>query len=222
MNRTLVGTAALLALSASLAARPLGEPQATPFKPMRIALVVDTSAGTSSSLHLLRASLAEFVDTLPPGPEMLLASTGRRMQVRVPPTADHQKVAQSLRGLTADGGPTPLIDAVLEIDERFMRKPTLLAPVYVIVTGDGSENSAPLSGEKFNAWLQTLSARGVAAHAVVLKTGVGLPEQVVKAMTQATRGHFGTIGNAAGLGEALKPIAERIRAAYEASARQRF
>src|SRR4051812_47189049 len=54
-------------------------------KPMRIALLIDTSAGTSAAMHQVRSSVATFMDALPPAHEVLLVSTGRRVQFRVPP-----------------------------------------------------------------------------------------------------------------------------------------
>jgi Mg-chelatase subunit ChlD len=202
---------ALLSLFAAVLA--LAEPAAAqqPAAPVRIAILVDTSAGTSSSLHLIKSAVASFAESLPDGPEVMLVSTGRRMQVRVPPTTDRKKVAQSANGLSADGGPTPLMEGVLEVDERFMRKG--VRPVYVLVTSDGSESSAQGTSEKFNAWLPTLGPRHAVAHAVVLKSANGFPEQVAKALAQASGGVFETIGNAGVLGDRLKAIADRIRSA---------
>ncbi|HEY1911376.1 MAG TPA: VWA domain-containing protein, partial [Vicinamibacterales bacterium] len=87
--------------------------------PMRIALMVDTSAATSGSITLIREGVVAFLDALPPEHEVLLVSTGRRTQVRVPPTTDRKKLKDSARGLSNDNGPTPLIDGLLEIDGRF-------------------------------------------------------------------------------------------------------
>jgi hypothetical protein len=186
-------------------------PAAQTAAPLRIAILVDTSAGTSTSLHVIKSAVASFVETLPDGAEILLVSTGRRTQVRLPPTTDRKKVAQSANGISADGGPTPLMESVLEIDERFMRRG--VRPVYVLVTSDGSESSAQGTADKFNAWLPTLGARHAVAHAIVLKSGNGFPEQVARALVQSTGGVFETIGNAGVLGDRLKVIAERIRTA---------
>lgn len=207
MTRTLAAllsliAAALVSLTAPAAARQSAAP-------MRLAVLVDTSAGTSTSLHLIKSAVASFIEALPDGLEVLLVSTGRRTQVRVPPTTDRKRVAESANGLSADGGPTPLMESILEIDERFMRKG--VRPVYVLVTSDGSESSRQGTAEKFNAWLPTLAPRHAVAHAVVLKLGNGFPEQIAKALVQATGGVFQTIGNAGALGDRLEAIAERIR-----------
>mgnify|MGYP003693631119 CR=1 FL=1 len=104
-----------------------GQQPAAALEPARVALLVDTSAGTSASLTQLRAGLAAFIDALPPGPDILFVTTGRRIQVRVPPTTDRQKVKESIAGLLSDGGPTPLMDGLLEsgraIHEQGRRPP---------------------------------------------------------------------------------------------------
>ena len=58
--------------------------------------------------------------------------------------------------------------------------------MFVIITSDGTEGSTPVSERKFNKWTKTLPARGVSAHAFVIKyKGGGTPEIV----RQPRRGH---------------------------------
>jgi Mg-chelatase subunit ChlD len=174
----------------------------------RVAILVDTSAGTSSALNLLRSALVGMIENCPADAELVLVSTGRRTQTRVPPTSDREKVKQSARSLTNDGGPTPLVDSLLEIDQRFMRSPGDRRPVFIIITGDGSESSRT-DTDGFNAWLRTLASRHVVAHAIVLKTGNGVPEAVASTVARVTGGHFETV-SAGGLETALKAVALRI------------
>lgn len=184
------------------------DPDPSAGAPMRIAVMVDTSDGAAASLIHIRAGLAAFVDALPAGHELLLVSTGRRSQVRVPPTTDYEKVKQSVKGLLTDGGPTPLMDALVEIDERFMRARESRAPVFVIVTGDGSESSSRADEQSFNAWLHAIAARHVVAHAVVIKSGNGFPEAIAAAVVQATGGHYDVVGPGAAVREKLKALGE--------------
>jgi hypothetical protein len=160
----------------------------------RVAVLVDTSQGTAGAMNFLRPALATLIAGLPEGTEVLLATTGRRLQVRVQPTADRKKAADSANGMASDGGGTVLMDGLLEIDDRFMKKAANRKPVFIVVTSDGSESSRT-EGDAFNAWLRTLAQRGVVAHAIVLKSGNGLPEVVANALTQATGGRCETIGN---------------------------
>src|SRR5262245_32307984 len=109
----------------------------------------------------------------------MLVSTGRQMRIRVPPTPDRKKPTDAAKGLFSGGGATPLMDALLEIDERFMRTADDRWPVFVIITGDGAESSAGGNEKRFNDRLDALPMRGVAAHAITLKyRGGGMPEIV--------------------------------------------
>jgi Mg-chelatase subunit ChlD len=170
---------------------------------MRLAILIDTSDGTKPAITQLRSAVADFLDALPPGQEVLLVSTGRHVQVRVPPTTDYEKVRKSAKGLVTDGGPTPLADALVEIDRRFMRGLEGRSPVFVVVTGDGSESSVEI--DAFNAWLQTLRGR-LTVDAVLMKTGNGVPEAMIRAVTQAAHGQLDVVGTSGGVVEKLAAL----------------
>jgi hypothetical protein len=203
--RTSVLIASLLVGPASLDAQP-----AQSGGPMRVALLVDTSDGTKAALIQLRAALLGFLDTLPPGHELLLVSTGRHTQVRVRPTTDYEQLRKSVKALLSDGGPTPLMDSLVEVDERFMRKAEPRFPVFVIVTGDGSESSVRSDEEGFNKWIRALAARPIVADAVVIKSGNGFPETIARVVAQATSGHLDIVSSTGGLKEKLTALAEQL------------
>lgn len=195
----------LAACAAALAVCAAAAREAAPADgPMRLALLVDTSDGTKPAITQLRSAVAGFLDALPPGHELLLVSTGRRTQVRVPPTTDYEKVRKSANSLTVDGGATPLGDALVEIDRRFMKGVEGRSPRFVVVTGDGSESS--VGTEAFNAWLQTTPGR-IVVDAIVIKTGNGVPEAMVRAVTQATHGKLDMVGITGGVVDKLSALA---------------
>jgi hypothetical protein len=202
MTRLAATAIAALALACSLAA-------SQPAVPMRIALLVDTSDATKPAITQLRTAVDAFVAALPPDQEILFVSTGRHVQVRVPPTMDYSKVRKSAKGLLVDGGGTPLGDALREIDDRFMRGVEGRAPVFVVVTGDGSEISVRTDGAAFNAWLGTVMGRAV-IHAVVIKTGNGIPEAIARSAAQVTHGQFETVGITGGVVEKLSALARSL------------
>ena len=179
--------------------------------PMRIAVFVDNGAATGPALPQIRAGLAAFFDALPPEQEVVLVSTGRRTQVRVPPTTDRARLKSSAGGLLPENGPTSLIDSLLEVDQRFLRKPGERSPVIVIITGTGSENSKDNDEQTFNRWLTELARRGVSANAIVLKTaGNTLPELVADTMVKATAGHYAVMSNGEGMTAALTQLAAQL------------
>jgi hypothetical protein len=181
--------------------------------PMRIALLVDTGDAASAALPHVRAGLTAFLDTLPPEHEVMLVTTGRQVRVRVQPTTDRKKLRDAAGALFPDGAGTVLMDGLLEIDDRFMRKAEDRWPVFVIVTSDGTESSAAAHEKEFNAWSQGLSARGTTAHALVLKVkGSGVPEMVAMGVTRNTGGRYDMMNTSNALPDKLRALATQLGA----------
>lgn len=179
--------------------------------PMRIALLIDTSEATNKALTDIRAGALAFLDALPPEHEVLLVSTGRQVRVHVPPTTDRKKLRDSANSLFSDGGGTVLMDGLLEIDGRFMRKVERRWPVYVIVTGDGTEISAGAHEREFNNWTLGLAQRGVSAHAMVIKvSGSGVPEIMAMNVTQNADGRYDMMNTTTSLPEKMRTLAAQI------------
>jgi von Willebrand factor type A domain len=179
--------------------------------PMRIALLIDTSDGTANAINQIRVGLPAFLDALPPDAEVMVVSTGRQIRVRLQPTTDRKKALDLAKGLFSDGGATPLRDALLEIDDRFFRKTENRWPMFVIVTGDSAESSAPANETKFNKWLNEIPARGISAHAFALKyRGGGVPDLVAQHVVQTAGGRFDYMNTANALPDKLKALGEQV------------
>lgn len=179
--------------------------------PMRIALLVDTSDGTANAINQIRAGLTAFLEAIPADAEVMVVSTGRQVRVRLQPTVDRHKALDLTKGLFSDGGATPLRDALLEIDDRFFRKTEDRWPVFVIVTGDSAESSAPANETKFNRWLNDIPARGVSAHAFALKyRGGGVPDLVAQHVVQTAGGRYDFMNTANALPGKLKLLGEQV------------
>ena len=163
---------------------------------MRVAIFVDTSAATASAIVQIRAAASAFIDTLPPESEIVLVTTGRRTQVRVPPTTDKAKLKGSASGMLSENGPTALMDALADVDERFMRKAGDRWPVFVILTGDGGENSQQeVDEQEFNRWMSRVRPPRRSANAIVLKAStLACRAPIASALAQATHGHYASMG----------------------------
>lgn len=184
--------------------------------PMRVALFIDTSEGAAQAVNALRTGIADFLTMLPAQHEVMLVSTGRQMRVRVPPTTDRKKLNDAAKSLFSDGGATPLMDALLEVDERFLRKAEDRWPVIVIVTGDGAEGSAGANEKKFNDWVRALPARGMAAHGIALKfKGGGMPDVVTSHVVQTTGGRYEYMNTSNSLPARMTAIAEQLARNFE-------
>src|SRR5439155_24406830 len=119
-----------------------------------------------------------------------------------------------------DGGATPLMDALLEIDDRFFKKTNDRWPVLVILTGDGPESSAPANEKKFNEWLRDLPARGITAHAFAFKyKGGGLPDLIAAHVVQTAGGQFDYMNTSNSLPGKMKAFGERLAGDAKAMSR---
>jgi len=180
---------------------------------MRIAVLIDNGAATSAALPQMRTALAAFLDALPASAEVALASTGRRVQVRMPPTSDVAKLKSNVAGLLTENGPTALLDALQEVEQRFLRKPGDRWPVLIVITGTGSENSKDNDEQAFSRWLADTAHRGVSGNAIVLKTsGNSLPEMIATTLVKATGGHYAVMSSGAGMADALTTLAGQLAA----------
>jgi hypothetical protein len=179
--------------------------------PMRVAIFVDTSDGTSNAINQIRSGLTAFLEALPPDAEVMFVSTGRQVRVRLQPTTDRKKAQDLAKGLFSDGGATPLRDAILETDDRFFRKARDRWPVFVILTGDSAESSAPANETLFNTWLNDLPVRGISAHGFALKyRGGGVPDLVAQHVVQTAGGRFDFMNTANALPDKLKVLGEQL------------
>ena len=183
---------------------------------MRIVVLVDTGETMAPAINHLRAGLVAFGEGIGAPHELALVGTGRQVRVRVPPSADHKKFLDAARGLFADGGSTILSDALMDMDDRFMKKAEDRWPIFVIITADGAEASAPADEKKFNDWLRALPGRGIGAHAMVLKyKGGGVPEIIANHVTNTASGHYEFMNTSNSLPEKMTALAQLLTKQYE-------
>jgi hypothetical protein len=185
--------------------------------PMRIALMVDTSDAANPAIAHIRTALVAFLDTLGLEHEVMLVTTGRQMRLRVPATTDRKKLTQAAGGLFGDGAGTPLMDALIEVDKRFMNKSDERWPVYVIVTSDGTESSTGADDREFNRWMDSIRFRAVTVHGVVIKSSNknGLPEVITNNTALNTGGHYESILASSALPEKMKTLATEMNSDFE-------
>ncbi len=185
--------------------------------PMRIALMVDTSDAANAAIAHIRTGVVAFLETLAPEQEVMLVTTGRQMRVRVPFTTDRKKLVSAAGGLFGDGAGTPLMDALVEIDQRFMSKADDRWPVFVIVTTDGTESSTGVQDKEFNRWVESLRYRAATVEAITIKTkgNGGLPEVIAMNASTNTGGHYDSILVSNALPDKLKTLATQMNVDFE-------
>ena len=179
--------------------------------PLRVALVVDSSADSERALNDIRAGLGAFLTGLPPEHEVGLLTIGRQMRIRVQPTMDRQRLAGAAREFTVDGGGTVLLDGIREINSRFLRTAANRWPVMVIVTTDGPERSGNTSEEDYLKFVQDLALRQTTVHTLLLQSrGGGLATDIGLNLSQNTGGAYQALLASTALPERLKALAERL------------
>src|SRR5262249_7041781 len=130
----------------------------------------------------------------------------------VPPTTDKAKLKGSASGMLSENGPTALMDALIDVDERFMRKTADRWPVFVILTGDGNDASKT-DEQEFNRWMPEIRRRGISVNAIVLTgSNLGLPGTIASTLAQATHGHYASMGMTGGIPEAMTKLADQLTA----------
>jgi hypothetical protein len=84
--------------------------------PARIALMVDNSDAMAASLNPVRNGVQAFIDAIPAEHEIVLLTTGRQLQVRIPPPGtDRKKLKDAVTRIYPDAGsPSVLLNGYEE------------------------------------------------------------------------------------------------------------
>lgn len=184
--------------------------------PMRIVLLVDSSAAMGPMINNFRAALNAFIDTLPAEHEITFITTGGQIRVRAQPTADRQKLKIEAARFASDAGANAFLDTLIEADKRFLKTAPGQWPVFVIVTTDNGEARSDLRLDEFNQFVTDFMARGGSAHGVIVAgREIGSVTDLVLNFVENAGGVQGSINTANSLPERLEAIAERLGADHQ-------
>ena len=188
-------------------------------RPMRIALVVDSSGEMAPLLNSLRAGLTTFLEQLPGEHEVILISTGGQLRIRQPVTTERQKLKTAVGQFASDGGANSLIETMIEADRRFLNAAPGQWPVFVIVTTDNGVTIAEPNIDRFNRFVRQLVGRGGTAHAIVMHNTASsqrITTQFVLNVVENTGGFYEAVALANVLPDKMKMLAEHIDANHRA------
>ena len=180
--------------------------------PTRIALMVDNSDAMASSLTPVRNGVQAFIDAIPAEHEIVLLTTGRQLQVRIPPPGqDRKKLKDAVTRIYPDAGsPSVLLNGFEETFNRFFRDATGKWPVIVVVTTDGPENSN-MNPVQFRQFAERITDRNILVHAITLASrGVGVQSDATHTLVEATGGEFEILRIANSLPERLARLGKRV------------
>jgi hypothetical protein len=188
--------------------------------PMRIALIVDSSATAEQSINQFRAGLQNMFDALPEQTEFALLSIGRQARLRLAPTADRTKLKETAAGFFGDGGGAAILDGLIEGYRRFLMKSEGRWPVMVVITTDGPA-AGSVREDQFNGFLRDAQIAGVVIHGIVVSTrGNGVPMIITMNAAQVTDGHYEAIAAASALPDKMKALAEQLAQEFQKAGSQ--
>jgi hypothetical protein len=196
-----------------LALAQVSSAQPRPGRPMRIVLLVDSSATVASMLTQFRASLNEFLDVLPGEPEIAFISCGGQMRIRVAPTTDRAALRDAARSFAADGGGNAILDALIEADRRFLKTDANRSSVFVILTTDNAASVNDVRIDNYNRFADDFARRGGRAHAIVIRgVNTGPTTRIAENLARNTGGYFEMVAIATAVPRLMKTLAEYVAA----------
>lgn len=185
--------------------------QRPPGGPMRIVILVDSSAGIAPYITHFRAALTNFLERMPGDPEMMLVSTGGQMRIRAQPTTDRAPLREAAAIFASDGGGNAFLDSLLEADKRFLKPATGKRPVFVIIMTDGGRTLGNQRIEEYNRFVQNFMDRGGRAHGIVIHgTNTGPTTDILSNLTENTNGFFDSLIIANGLPDRINALVDIV------------
>ncbi len=187
-------------------------------EPMRIALLVDTSAESAASQTSIRGGLQAFLEGIPPQDEILLMSTGGQARVRVAPTLDRKKLTSAVGALFSDGGSAVLLDALRESWTLFLRDAKDRWPVIVAVGTSGPDSSGT-TNPQLQVLIREIQSAAANVHVIMLTRAQPLGASngftAVTAslnVTSYSGGHYEALPASSALPGRMAKLAEQIAA----------
>jgi Mg-chelatase subunit ChlD len=181
--------------------------------PLRIVMLVDSSGTVGQMLPQFRAGMNAFLDALPGTPEIALITTGGQIRIRVPPTADRDKLRKAINSFAADGGGNSFLETMLEADRRFLVNTGDRRPVFVIMMTDGTVTRGDARVDQYNEWLGSFISRGGRAHGIVIRgISSGITTDVLMNLTNNTGGFYDSLAVANALADRMRVMAAMVAA----------
>jgi len=178
--------------------------------PLRVVLLVDSSAAAENMISEFRAGMNALIDALPDDAEVAIASTGRQLRVRIQPTIDRAALHKTARAFATDGGANAFLESLLEADGRFLQRSVYRQQRIVILSTDNGESRDELRVDAYNTFMRDFQRRKGAAHAVVVGKGHGVVSELARNLTGNTSGHFESLLLPRLVPERLQTIGRRL------------
>ncbi len=179
--------------------------------PLRLAILLDDSAGMMSYFTHVRNGMPQFVDALPEGSEIAIITLAQRPTTFLDYTTDIARVKERLGDYFMQRNEAATyLDALVEtIDD--LHEDDARRPVIAVITGDGPEQSHSQARALQNMAHQ-LANMGATVHTLILASqGPGIQPQSARLVSEMTGGwsdslnspSVATVGKLAEMGEVI-------------------
>jgi hypothetical protein len=190
-------------------------------RPMRIALVVDTSRSAAVLVPQIRDAVRAFIDEVEPQHEIVLITTGGTLRVRVPPTTDRERLTAASELLSADGA-NVLLSALDETYNRFLRSGDYY-PILVVMTLADPGSRTWFGNGRLDQLARAIRSQGGTVHGALWNTGPWSPGSIFPdvdicaTLAKATDGFCVEVLKSAQLTDTVARLARRINQDYRSS-----
>lgn len=179
--------------------------------PLHLLLVFDTSSSLGDAgVRTLAAAAGALVEALEPEDHVGLVTFAEAVDVRVPPTARHDRVRKALQG-GASRGPTAWRDALFVATQLF--EPAADARRVVLLLTDGHDTSSWMPAPQI---ADVVRRSGVVLHAI--ENGSGAPRTVTPATLRtavaAGGGRVWTAASGSDLRDRFLEVLDELRSRY--------
>ncbi len=148
---------------------------ATYDEPLNIALLLDTSGSTTSSLDKIKEAAKEFTDLLNPSDKCLVATFDARLNILNQFTSDHKALKKSLDEVqTAQLDGTVLRSAIEQVVKNSFNK--IEGRNVMVILSDGKDFGSSITQAEL---ANLLEESDVLIYTIFYKTGVGSDDLVI-------------------------------------------
>lgn len=184
--------------------------------PMRVVLLVDSSAAVGPFINDFKTALATFIEMLFPPHQVAFISSGGQIRVRTRPEDTRDKLRAEVARFASEGGANAFLDTMLEADKRFLKTAPEQWPAFVIVTTDNGDGRREPDINAYNKFMNDFLSRGGTAHAMIVQgQQTGSVTELTTNLVDNLGGIRQTLSTSNSLPERLKEIAERLDRDHE-------
>ena len=178
-------------------------------EPLRVVLLVDSSASMKLLAKSFREALDAFADLLPAEHEIAFITTGGQIRVRTAPSTDRDALRTQIARFTSDNGANSMLETMYEADSKFLKTAPSQWPVIVILTTDNGDTRREPRVDAYNRFMTDFVARGGVAHSVVLEGAqVGPISELTQNLIDNTGGTRAAVNTDNILATRMREIAE--------------